>query len=295
MIMSTPDLPNITVQSIRQAGTGSCIDDEIILVEHLEESDLPTVPKRMGCLFLGLCVDGRVEYSVDTITQTVQAGDIIIIGAGQVVELKAIAPQTHAMCIALSEPFFQSVLSGVHELSTLFTFSRTHPVLTLSEANKQNIMGYLSIIKAKMEDVEHRFRRDTVRSLIQSLIYDTADTIWHLQQRETAVSTRSEKIFMDFIRLVERHFRQERRVLWYAKELSITPKYLSETVKQASRQSPNEWIDSYVIIELRHLLKNSTKSIKEITIAMHFPNQSFLGKYFKEHVGMSPSAFRKNQ
>ena len=44
---------------------------------------------------------------------------------------------------------------------------------------------------------------------------------------------------------------------------------------------------------MRVLLKNTTKSIKEITEYMNFPNQSFLGKYFKEHVGMSPSEYRK--
>jgi len=26
---------------------------------------------------------------------------------------------------------------------------------------------------------------------------------------------------------------------------------------------------------------------------MNFPNQSFLGKYFKEHIGVSPSGYRK--
>ena len=41
------------------------------------------------------------------------------------------------------------------------------------------------------------------------------------------------------------------------------------------------------------LLKNTTKSIKEITDELNFPNQSFLGKYFKEHVGVSPSVYRK--
>jgi len=28
---------------------------------------------------------------------------------------------------------------------------------------------------------------------------------------------------------------------------------------------------------------------------MNFPNQSFLGKYFKEHVGMSPSEYRRGK
>ena len=48
-----------------------------------------------------------------------------------------------------------------------------------------------------------------------------------------------------------------------------------------------------MILELRVLLKNSTKNIKEITKELNFPNQSFLGKYFKEHVGASPSEYRK--
>ena len=31
----------------------------------------------------------------------------------------------------------------------------------------------------------------------------------------------------------------------------------------------------------------------EIANELHFSNQSFMGKYFKEHVGMSPSQYRK--
>ena len=65
-------------------------------------------------------------------------------------------------------------------------------------------------------------------------------------------------------------------------------------IKQVSHQTPNEWIDTYVTLELRNLLKNTSKSIKQITDDLHFANQSFLGKYFKEHVGMSPSEYRKS-
>ena len=61
-----------------------------------------------------------------------------------------------------------------------------------------------------------------------------------------------------------------------------------------SKRTPNGWIDHYVMLELRVLLKNTTKSIKEITEELNFPNQSFLGKYFKEHAGMSPSEFRRS-
>ena len=65
-------------------------------------------------------------------------------------------------------------------------------------------------------------------------------------------------------------------------------------VKQVSKRTPNDWIDNYVMLEIRVLLKNTTKSIKEIADAVNFPNQSFLGKFFKEHMGMSPSEYRKS-
>ena len=76
--------------------------------------------------------------------------------------------------------------------------------------------------------------------------------------------------------------------------MCITPKYLSETVKVVSGRTPNEWVDSYVTLELRVMLKTTTKSIKEIAEEMNFPNQSFLGKFFREHVGVSPTVYRRS-
>ena len=125
------------------------------------------------------------------------------------------------------------------------------------------------------------------------MFYDLSNVIYRVQQDHKPQS-RADVIFTKFIKLVENYYKQERRVGWYAQQLCITPKYLSETVKSVSRRTPNEWIDNYVTLELRVLLKDSTKSIKEIAEELNFPNQSFLGKYFKEHVGMPPSEYRKS-
>ena len=94
--------------------------------------------------------------------------------------------------------------------------------------------------------------------------------------------------------MLEANFRSERRVSWYAEQLCITPKYLSEAIKKVSKRTPYEWINSYVTRELRVMLKNTNMNIKEIAEALNFPNQSFLGKFFKEHVGMSPSEYRRS-
>ena len=153
--------------------------------------------------------------------------------------------------------------------------------------------SYFFMLKEKMRATDNKFRRDIVRTLILAMFYDLSNVIVRLQESESKKQTRADSIFTQFIRLVELNFRKERRVGWYAEQLCITPKYLSETVKNVSNRTPNEWIDSYVSLELRVLLKSTTKSIKEISDDMNFPNQSFLGKFFREHVGVSPSAYRK--
>jgi AraC-like DNA-binding protein len=126
-----------------------------------------------------------------------------------------------------------------------------------------------------------------------AMFYDMSNVIWRVEQSDVKTKKRADELFAQFIRLLEENFRTERRVSWYADQMNITAKYLSEMVKQVSKRTPNEWIDSYVMLEIRVLLKNTTKSIKEIAQAVNFPNQSFFGKFFKELMGISPSEYRK--
>ena len=61
--------------------------------------------------------------------------------------------------------------------------------------------------------------------------------------------TRQEEIFQRFIGEVEKHYRRERSVKFYADSLCISPKYLSTVVYKVSRQLAGQWIDAYVILE----------------------------------------------
>lgn len=126
------------------------------------------------------------------------------------------------------------------------------------------------------------------------MVYEMCNVIYSVQAKNDECNSRAEEIFTKFLLLVEANFRTERRVGWYSEQLCISPKYLSETVKMVSKRTPSEWIDSYVTMELRMLFRNTQKSIKEIAQELNFSNQSFLGKYFKEHVGMSPSEYRRS-
>lgn len=273
---------------------GKSIDNDLILFENITKVPLPNSPSRMKALFLALCTSGHAQYTVDTKMHEVSAGDVIIISEEQVVADYKLSDDCKGIALIMSYNFFQNIVSGIHELSPLFLFARTHPVFHLDDNQTKALENDIEHIKEKIADVGHRFRRELVVTMLKALIIDMSNIIYQFQQVGDEMQTRAEVIFRDFIQAVEKNYRTERRVSWYAQQLCITSKYLSETVRIVSRRTPSDWIDSYVTRELRVMLRNSTMSIKQIADELNFANQSFMGKFFKEHVGMSPSKFRKS-
>lgn len=285
----------ITIESINaKFPTGYRIEKELLLYD--QKIGLPTITEagKLKCIILAFCTQGEISYTINTVAHKVGSGDVLIANAGEVIGNYRASADCSGACLAMSPDFFQEVVSGFRELSALFLFAKRYPVFHITDRQISQLEGYFMKIKEKVIDLEHRFRRELVTTLIKVLIYDTCNTIYAKQEVEKVNGTRAETIFAEFIRLVEKHFRRERRVSSYAAKLCLTPKYLSETVKAVSQRSPSEWIEYYVMMEIRVLLKNSRMSIKEIADALNFPNQSFLGKYFKEHYGMSPTQYRRS-
>ena len=107
-------------------------------------------------------------------------------------------------------------------------------------------------------------------------------------------TSRGRQVFDQFIRLVASNYSKHRNVGFYADQLCLTPKYLSKLIKSATGRSAPEWIDAYVILEAKNLLKYSSSTIKEIVYMLNFPNQSVFYKFFKARTGMTPSEYRNS-
>lgn len=293
MVKKSKNIINTTLEQAKQWGNAEYMDDGLILTDRIANAPIPHEPTRMNFILMALCRHGKAQYSIDTREQTVKPGDLLFISERHIVDNYMASPDFECLCIMVSTEFYHGFIQNVKNVSSLLLFSMNNPVVSLTPREIQVYSNYYHTIREKMGDKDHHYRTDLVKALLLAMFYDMSNVIWRVEQQGAKSQTRADVIFTNFIRLLEQHFRQERRVSWYAEKLCITPKYLSEIVKQVSKRTPNEWIDNYVVLEIRVLLKNSSKSIKEITKELYFPNQSFLGKYFKEHVGVSPSEYRK--
>ncbi len=111
------------------------------------------------------------------------------------------------------------------------------------------------------------------------------------QLNETA--TRSIKIANQFKHLVEKNFIEMREVQQYAKELYITPKYLSEVVKATTGKSPRDIINDMLLLEAKVLLGSTDKTVTEIAHQLCFGDQSHFNHFIRQHTGLTPLQLRK--
>lgn len=269
------------------------IENELILTDFTDIY-LPKENRRMECIFVCICIEGEGRYTVGTIEHKFHANDVLIVGEGQILGDIKVDKELAGIGMLISHEFLYNVIHDVRDVSNLFVFSRENPVFSLTSQEVSMFKEYYSLLQMKVDDRHNLFRAQIASSILAAMIYDLCNATSRMQGRESHRNSRSQEVFTEFVRLVEANFRHERHVCWYSEQLNVSPKTLLEMVKRVSQRTPNEWLDIYTTLEIRLLLKNTTMSIKEIADELHFGTQSSLGKFFKEHVGISPSNYRRH-
>jgi len=201
-----------------------------------------------------------------------------------------------ANVIVVSPDFLRRINIDTKNLLQLFLQFAANPCLTLTHEESHSIRSFIAQIERETRGKETHFTYDIINGLIAATIYKVGDVLYNYLSEhpevQNPIHNRAEEYFKQFTHLLGEHYRTERSVGFYARQLCITPKYLTTLIKRISGLSVSEWIDNYVIIEAKTLLKYSTMSIQEIAYYLNFPNQSFFGSYFKRNTGMSPSQYK---
>lgn len=277
--------------SVRQ----SSMDHEFTLLHDITWHDLVSNPTQIGFLLIAFCTEGEVTFSVGAREQTMQKGDLLISFGDQVFQESTAATNFHAKAVLMSRGFAQNCITGLNRMWPYLLYLLQHPVVTLTPEEQTWIMECYHLIHRRLNRQTGRYMREATVSLVRAFYFEICNLLDTREPLNTGgAQTRAYAIFDQFIHLVSEHFKHERSVEWYSSEMCVTPKHLSEVVKQVSGRTAGQWITTMVIIEIKQLLLSTSLSIKEIAQEMGFPNQSFLGKYFKNIEGISPSDFRKN-
>jgi AraC-like DNA-binding protein len=171
--------------------------------------------------------------------------------------------------------------------------------MRITEAEASKIMRCFELLDLNARDEDETvFSVNIARSVIATIFYQMLQFNFMRISREAdnpeETRSRRSSYVRDFMRLVHLNYTKHRTVAFYADKLFISPKYLTVLVKEATGRSAADWINEFVIIEAKNLLRFSGKNVQQVAYALSFTNQSSFGKYFKHLTGMSPSEYQKS-
>ncbi len=296
--MKTFDLQTLRQQALAMQFTSHQMaweENNFGILRDIHDFNIASQPTRLEVAIFGICQTGSCTLMIDEQKVHLQAGEYIVLLPNQVVHLvEQSTPQPQGIFICLGEESYNEMLQHV-QTTPMLLYIRQHPNAPLREEDIDWLSRYHELIFQEMQEADNIFRASTTKSLLAALFFKVCNLYGHSLFAAHPTANRQEEIFKQFLKLLTQHFREEHTIGFYADKLFITNKYLSSVVKEVSGESANKWIQSFVIKEAKILLLTTHLNIQQITDMLHFPSQSFFGKYFKQHTGLSPMQFRKRE
>ena len=268
---------------------------ECIAANSASEMEIFRFPSRLNALIIGVGTEGETSLTSNLQEFRLKKDSLFIFSPKHILQVQS-NNRFKAHLIVIAPDFLKRIDIDTKRMMPLFLQFGSLPCMELTHAESQSLRSFISMVEQELKGSETDFSSEIIGGLIAATIYKVGDILTHYltehPEVDSPIHNRAEEYFRQFIELLGEHYKHERSVGFYARQLCITPKYLTTLIKRISGKSVSEWIDNYVILEAKTLLKYSNMSVQEIAYYLNFPNQSFFGSYFKRNAGMSPSQYK---
>jgi len=276
------------------------IGDDFILAKQTNDVDLKLLrfPSRIDGFVAAYCRQGHFKCTINLKEYEIHDGMLVVNIPNNIIQLEPIesGDDLVELTIMAVSPKYMNTLSS--DLDKIFIDALNilkSPIMEMGPKEVDIALQYFKLFDTVI-NTDSEYRNDSVQYLITSILYLIGGMLMKRlrieEENDDQISTRHKSVFESFIELVEKYHNKERSVRFYADKLCITPKYLSQIIKNMSGFSAPEVINKYVILEAQHLLRHTDLSIKEISDQLNFPTTSYFYKYFKTHTGYTPNSYR---
>jgi len=266
--------------------------DDLFVIQHpcFTKKETMVTTNYFGFL---LVTKGRLKCKVDDTPIELVEGMSTFAVAGQHVRILETSSDfdsyLHVLSVRLGNMIF--VKKGL----AIYTELRKNPVHVRSDYAMRLSLDTAALLKDVMEHPQAENFLDICVSLItNNLRLVSPENLWDPEENEMP-DNRHEQIMKRFTALLEKFYQRERTVQFYADQLYVTPKYLSACTKHITGHTANWWINSYVLRDATNLLVHSNMSVKTIASRLNFEDQMLFGKYFRRQMGISPTAYKRQE
>ncbi len=288
---------HITIQSLSEnrALQIGYSDNDIVVVDSIQRfTEVHAAHVTMNAIVI--CTCGKVMGEMNAHTIELRKNQVAIIPEKITVTNLMVSPDFDMKGMFLTNRILQSFLRDKMNIWNDMMYVHQFHILTMEDDDLLFYTHFYDMLSLSIEKGKNNpFTTDIIQSLLRSAILGLCGGMKQLiSSGPVAETARTPNLhFQRFLDLLHSGGMKRQTVEAYANKLCITPKYLTAICKKQSGKSANEWIREQVLEDIRYYLKQTDLSIKQIADQLGFSNQSFFGKYVKEHFGMTPLQFRR--
>jgi len=269
-------------------------DGDIAVITDIKEfMGKRSLPVDLDIYIVANCVQGELQIDIDGVQYDISRHMLLFCKPGEIISNCVVSPDFRGGMMLLSHRSIVDSFScsDFWDIGLELSSCRT---IVVEDIQPSFFLCYSALLRMKMQSDNKLFRKEILQSIVKAAIYELLSILGKdnsglccglIKQREV--------LFRNFIILLTGQKVKARNISWYADRLCVSSKYLSSVCKAVSGKTAFEWINDYMLGDIRRLLRNSSKSIKEIASYLEFPSLSFFGKYVKSHTGMSPTEYRE--
>lgn len=164
--------------------------------------------------------------------------------------------------------------------------------------NKIEIYEYGTILNQLLNEYKRSPQIFAKRNILQHLLL----TLLLLLERKSReiftkkvanTGKKDKAVYYQFLELMELHFFKEHQVDFYARQLGISRRRLSEIIKLFHGQPAKKILQDRIILEAKRLLTFTNSSLKDIAYQLGFDTPTYFSRYFKKHTQQTPLAYQK--
>lgn len=266
------------------------LDVTISISEHGIPVDMPS--GRLGAGMVLVCFSGSARLEHNHVGYEISQRDSVHVFPGDLFRMSECSPDFSMSRLTYSSYLFDEVVRNFPP--SFISYIEAHPVHKLSASDGYLLhTEYFRVISEKVSDYDNICRYEIVVNLLRNFFMEIYDKIVRICRIDTSQGKHRSRLVESFISMIMEH-PEHRDVGYYARELCITPKYLSVIVSEAMGLSAKEFIDRSVVLEIQHMLRVTDLSVKEIAERLEFPSSSSLCRYFKTRTGITVNKYRQS-
>lgn len=240
-----------------------------------------------------LCLSGRMDFEFNGGAFTLAEGELMIVRKAKWIERINCSADFTVKVIYSEASFIEhsTPLSNYGMKGQLALF--INPIMKLTAEQFKICYCDFENVSFRHAAIHLPFYEEGIRCAMQLMIIDFFN--FHAElYGDKIISQQYAAIMNQFLSLLERgDYRKYRDIGYYASNICVTPKYLSEICKKVSGHSANFWINRFTTLDISRQLRNKHLSLTDISELFNFSSTAYFTRYVQRNLGMRPSDFRE--